>query len=660
MMSNLPHQYSLRIAAWLALFMPAAMHAGNISAVWANEGGDKVSQDELRATLHKENLTGKVINRAWDGAKISLFGARNETVSFNLVLEAAYNTAANVSVSFDTLVGPDGATIHSNPATGNDVFSWVGRPIELFYERYLQIKGLSYFGYYKGDERQTPVRFQRPWIANGIGLGLWTDRPDHDKYYPDILIPLELVPTFSISAGQNQSIWGDIYIPKGSPAGTYSGNIVVTENGQTTYTIPVQLTVYNFDLPDKPTVQVAMPAAFDILQRYVTGQGGYVLPSSPGGQRVEAIRNRHFEMFHRHKIALLGDDDCAITDSPCPSAVPRYTGTLFTPANGYDGPGVGVPVGIYAVGLYASWSWKYDGESAMWQHSDNWINWFDQNAPGNSAFLYLADEPRPQDMPLVEQWSEWLAANPGPGNRLLGMSTHNMVLSQRDAPSLAIPASVAEIGMCPGDLSPCDTTGIMQRAADFYSQTPGRGLWMYNDSRTGVGTLDTEDDGVAPRVIPWAQYKKGVQTWFYWQTSPAGTQDLFQNAVTWGTQTYFDALLGWYGSNGPTNGNGVLVYPGTDLSNPLDSYGVDGPFASLRLKEWRRGIQDTDYLSLAAKIDPVAVQTIMNSVVPQVLWENPSPGGDPSWFRGPVSWSSDPDVWEAARAQLAAIISGKQ
>jgi hypothetical protein len=235
-----------------------------------------------------------------------------------------------------------------------------------------------------------------------------------------------------------------------------------------------------------------------------------------------------------------------------------------------------------------------------------------------------------------------------------------MVLSRNDAPSLPIPASVAEIGMCPNDLPPCDTTGIMQRAADFYSQTPGRGLWMYNDGRPGVGTLDTEDDGVAPRVIPWAQYKKGVQTWFYWQTSPANTQDLFKDAVTWGTQTYFDPVLGWYGSNGPTNGNGVLVYPGTDLNNPLDSYGVDGPFASLRLKEWRRGIQDTDYLSLAAKINPTAVQTIMNTVVPQVLWENPSPGGDPSYFRGPVSWSSDPDVWEAARAQLAAIITSKQ
>src|SRR5438445_12381051 len=51
---------------------------GSISAVWANEGGDKVAQDELRASHRTENLTGKVVNRVWDGTKINLAGAHNE------------------------------------------------------------------------------------------------------------------------------------------------------------------------------------------------------------------------------------------------------------------------------------------------------------------------------------------------------------------------------------------------------------------------------------------------------------------------------------------------------------------------------------------------------------------------------------------------------
>jgi hypothetical protein len=172
-----------------------------------------VAQDELRASHRTENLTGKVVNRVWDGTKINLAGAHNEVVSFNLVLEAAGSAASNVTVKLDALTGPGGATIASAPVTGDGVFNWVGRSIELFYVRYLQIQGLSYFGYEKWDERQVPARFQRPWTGAGVGTGGWTDRPDHDKFYPDIMVPLELVPSFTIAQGQNQSIWSDIYIP---------------------------------------------------------------------------------------------------------------------------------------------------------------------------------------------------------------------------------------------------------------------------------------------------------------------------------------------------------------------------------------------------------------------------------------------------------------
>src|SRR5262249_28385593 len=154
-----------------------------------------------------------VINQVWDGTKVHVFGARNEVVSFNLILEAQSKAATNVTVEFSYLAEPSGETISAQPAIGNEVFDWTRRPIELFYVRYLQIKGLSHFGYGHYDERHIPARLQRPWVGQGRGMGLWTDRPDHDKFYPDIAVPLELVPNFNIAAGQNQSIWIDIYIP---------------------------------------------------------------------------------------------------------------------------------------------------------------------------------------------------------------------------------------------------------------------------------------------------------------------------------------------------------------------------------------------------------------------------------------------------------------
>jgi Domain of unknown function (DUF4091) len=631
----------------------------NISGIWANEGGDKVARDELRATNHTENLTGKVLNRAWDGTTITLSGAHNEVVSFNLVLEAAHASATNVTVSLDSLLGPNGASIQSTPTSGDGVFSWVNRPIELFYTRYLQIKGLSFFGYYKGDELIYPTRFRLPVAnANGNGIGGWTDRPDHDNFYPDILVPLELNQNFTITAGQNESIWGDIYIPKSAPTGTYTGSITIREGASVSAVVPIRLNIYNFSLPDTPTAKVVTPFQFsDIMWRYATGYGGYANPASQDGQRVVTVSNRYYELFHRHKIALLGDMDCPVADHPCADSVSRYTGQLFTAANGYDGPGVGTPVGFYAVGLYETWPWRFGSEADMWQHTNAWVDWFDANAPGNQTFLFLADEPPYSRAPTLETWARWMHENPGSGKRMHSMSTLDMVAASILTPSIDIPATHAAIGSCP--LVPiCDPTSVSQGVADHLKATPGKQLWMYNDGRPGVGTLNTEDDGVAPRTLPWAQYKKGVDAWYYWFANLSGTDNRFQNSVTWGTQSYYDPFLGMYGTNGTSNGNGVLVYPGTDVMNPSDSYGVNGPFASLRLKEWRRGIQDADYLALASRINPGAVQQIINSVIPKALWENPAPEGDPSWFVGPVSWSPDPDTWESARAQLAQVING--
>ena len=70
-----------------------------------------------------------------------------------------------------------------------------------------------------------------------------------------------------------------------------------------------------------------------------------------------------------------------------------------------------------------------------------------------------------------------------------------------------------------------------------------------------------------------------------------------------------------------TNGDGVLFYPGTDIHYTAQSYGVESPLPSLRLKHWRRGIQDADYLALADAVDSAVTQAIVARMIPKVLWE---------------------------------------
>ena len=136
---------------------------------------------------------------------------------------------------------------------------------------------------------------------------------------------------------------------------------------------------------------------------------------------------------------------------------------------------------------------------------------------------------------------------------------------------------------------------------------------------------------------------------------------MFQSAHTFGSHDFFDPIIGETGVFNYSNGDGVLLYPGTDLVFPEESRGINGPIASLRMKHWRRGIQDIQYLDMAMQIDPVATQAIIDAMVPRVMWElGVTDENDPTFVLLPPSWSTDPDDWESARAQLINIIVGSE
>jgi hypothetical protein len=631
----------------------------NIAHVWANEGGDKVTRDELRAT----NDLNAVLNSVWNGSDLSLFGARNEVVAFNLVLEAPTTNATNVNVTLTELTGPDGSSIITRPASGNDFFNTIGRNSELFYLRYLEIRGLSvdlaYGGY---DERHIPERCRRPYDGEaGEGSGGWEDRPCHNKPYPDIAVPLEFHSPFTIPAGTNQSIWGDIHIPKAVPAGDYSGIITIAEDGVLSWRIPIHLHVRDFTLPDLPNARTMVCYGWEEANDRYFGQDN-AWPSAGTALYAQALElaDRHFQLAHRHKISLIDEGDIE-PEQMAEAWLDRLSGELFTPARGYDGIGVGVGNNVYSIGTYGSWPWQDGAEADMWVNSDAWVNWFDARpfATPTEYFLYLIDES--DDYPQIEQWAQWLDSNPGPGRRLMSMATIDVADAAEHTPSLDIAAFGSDFGM----------TDPYQAAADLFVSDPDRRFYVYNGSRPATGSFATEDDGVALRQLAWVHYKKEVDRWFYWAASyyinyqcygyddPRAQVNLFQQAQTYGCHEhddYDDNALGETGWN-YFNGDGVLFYPGTDTRYPEESYGVMGPFASLRLKHWRRGIQDVDYLTLAAEVDPERTAEIVDELVPQALWEyGVSDPEDPTWVRTDVSWSTDPDVWEAARAELADII----
>jgi len=621
--------------------------ATSITAVWANEGGDKVTRDELRATGH----ASAVVDGVWDGHCIRTFGAKNEVVSFDVVLEAATSKAAKVSVSLGDLTGPGGAVIRSAPRPTDKLFDWTTTEVELFYVRYLQIQGVSQQAYGTAaawQEATFPKRLQCPGMTQATpdskptGAGCpWTQRPLANKFVPDIAVPLELVPTFDIAASSNQSIWADVYIPETAPSGVYGAMLTVTENGAVTHKIPVSLRVRNFALPDAPSARTMLfTSRGDLAPRY-------------GSATDTALVNQRL-LAHRHRISLIGDDANQTGTQPGADYLGVLDGSVFTAAHGYAGPGEGTGQDVYSIGTYGSLT----GGSTQSQFTaafNGWETWFEANSPNTERFVYLCDEiDCQQGTPTLATQLQWWAAIGGPGSKLHTLATQ---------PLVGAPASLGD----PTSSWPFSegTSASDQAAADaVVAAEPTRRIFAYNGQRPGSGSCATEDDGVAMREQPWGQYKKKIDRWFWWEATyyddnqqGIGKVDLFTSADTFGSTTPDPT----YGTTGGANGNGVLLYPGTDVLFPASSYGIAGPIASLRLKEWRRGIEDVDYLTLAAAKDPSAVSAIVNEMVPSVLWEQQchDPVNDCSYTYAPVSWSDNPDDWEAARLALAHIIDGQ-
>jgi len=165
-------------------------------------------------------------------SSINLFGARGETVDTQVVVRAPAGGLTNVNLSATALASPNGVTIPASEVT-------------LYREHYITVTGTASYG---GGSN--------PPLGSGT--------------YPEPLIPFNDPQTgaalcatsaalkacnASVNSGQNQPYWIDISIPHGAsttPPGTYTGSIKVTAD-QGTATFPVKVTVWNFELPMKPS-----------------------------------------------------------------------------------------------------------------------------------------------------------------------------------------------------------------------------------------------------------------------------------------------------------------------------------------------------------------------------------------------------------------------
>ena len=567
----------LQAFALLVALGHAGAASAELTAVWALDDGTKIPAGTLDSPL----AAGNGVFTA-NPAQVSLFGLRNETVAFQVILRGGEQDTGGVTVTLDA-VGP----IDNRDAVDDPDRYFVDRHIEIFEQRYLPI-----------TERSHSI----PWLP-----GSDAEPAGPAGRVPDALIPHRqavLVP-----AHESRGLWIDIYIPRDAPAGVHHGTLSVRVDGQVctlpACTLPIALEVLPVMLPDAPPIAtmlwasaVATEEPERVMPRYFADH------TTAPAAALDAERRRHHHLARRYRITLIATE----RGGPNEDLRQRLTGEAFTRAAGYTGPGEGLGQDVCGIHVY--------GGRLTPDQARQWHAWLSEHAPGIDAFLYVVDEPSdPARIP-----------------------DHNRVAAEAEP----IDAFVTT-GM-PDQFPAFDIFALLPSHHGGATRAAGadKPRWLYNGVRPYSGSFAIDDVAISPRVNPWIQHAHGVPRWFYWE---ATYYEDFQ-----GGRSHIDVLRqspSFSNHHGDrVHGDGLLMYPGRDHLFPASDLGIDRPLPSIRLANWRRGVQDAGYLALvrAAGHDEM-VDRLVQVMIPRSLDADLPPDE-------PVSWPEDGERWLAARRFL--------
>lgn len=504
---------------------------------------------------------------------VAVKGAKGETVSFQVILTAttAFN---NLDVTLGNFSGAGGSTIPVSNA-------------QLYRVGFLNITTPS-------DSAGT--------------TGLWPDTLipiGKDRYYNE----QRNGTPFNLTANRNQPIWISLDIPKTAAPGQYSAIFNVTQgaNGPVLQTIPINLTVWNFTLPDFPTARSTYKFNnYDVYcYHYFGGTGNCQWNTN----NVQAIHSNYWKEAVAHRIGLSGAfGGVQYTYNAATNSITDIDWSNWDPT--YDQPGVllyPIPNPNFSGWWDSSHTWtqaETNEAIAFWkvvaQHYKA-KGWF------NRSFLYTYDEPGPNDFPLnIKQADVAHAADPG----FRPMVTHNynsalaghmdiwtVIVNQLD--------TGANASVNPGTPSLFGQTYGPERQA-------GKQIWWYDSTSSGdsdSGYFNFQQHGNwADEFIDHQGIHQLIHGYIHWKYQLDG---YLYYAIDNNYRQGNDVWQNNYGF--ARNGDGTLFYPGT----PAKIGGTTHiPLPSLRLEILRQSWNDYDYMTLLKNAGQSAfVDSLVNPLV---------------------------------------------
>ncbi|MBW2453060.1 MAG: hypothetical protein JRI68_01040, partial [Deltaproteobacteria bacterium] len=159
--------------------------------------------------------------------------------------------------------------------------------------------------------RQWPIDFAGATSAVGGTEPVPEHSPSGDTRIPDPLIPLihpvaggPLGQPFQVADGLSQALWLDVYIPAGTPAGPYTGNLSLIDQAGQTAEVSITLDVWDLDLPDMTAVTTWFIFRIDPLVEYHSDTEDCYPDACwlDWTERSRTIVKRYEELAHRHRI----------------------------------------------------------------------------------------------------------------------------------------------------------------------------------------------------------------------------------------------------------------------------------------------------------------------------------------------------------------------
>lgn len=385
-------------------------------------------------------------------------------------------------------------------------------------------------------------------------------------WYPDALIPFvdpqtgaelegatfDAVP-FEVAPGENAEIWVDLYVPAGTRPGRYTGAVTVVAGTVELARVPVELTVWGFELP----AEIAMRSNFGSLgSRVANGLG--MDAASP---QFAAVEKLYIDELLRHR------------------AVPSSFGQLWpewTPEEGLKVAGedewlrtLVEDKHVNALRMNLRYADEPEKAKAYLRATADWLRGLGYL---DLAYIYLKDEPNnAEEYEIVRQQGALIhEADP----EIARLCTEQTKTSNPEWGDLYGAVDIW-----------CPLWGLWDEPTAKERLKLGERLWSYTalcQGPEGTPWWQIDMDPIMFRAPFWVSWHYDITGFLYWSSV---YWDYGSMEGVWERPAFRDKY--W--------GEGMLLYPGQPA-------GIAGPVTSIRLKLVREALEDYEYMALAASL----------------------------------------------------------